>query len=103
MTVYAVAQISVHDRERYDRYAAQFLQVLENFEGRLLAADESPTVVEGEWAYEKVVLIAFPDQAEFERWARSAEYQAISNDRIASTTATVLLVTGLHPGDAPTM
>ncbi len=97
MTVYAVAQLSIHDRARYDRYAARFLQVLQQFEGWLLAADESPVVVEGEWPHEKVVVVAFPDRAEFERWASSPEYQEISRDRVASTTGTVLLVAGLHP------
>ena len=97
MTVYALAQISIHDRARYDRYAARFMDVFQRFEGRLLAADESPVVVEGVWAHKKVILMAFPDRSAFERWANSPEYQEISKDRIASTTGTVLLVAGLHP------
>ena len=96
-TVYALAQLSIHDRARYDRYASRFLKVLERFEGRLLAADESPDVVEGEWTHQKVVLIAFPSRPAFERWASSPEYQEISKDRVASTTGTVLLVAGLRP------
>jgi uncharacterized protein (DUF1330 family) len=94
MSVYALAQISIHDRERYDRYVARFLGVLQKFEGRLLAADESPVVLEGEWSHQKVILIAFPDRAEFERWAFSPEYREISKDRIAATTGAVLLVHG---------
>jgi uncharacterized protein (DUF1330 family) len=35
-----VAQISIHDRARYDRYASQLMGVLAGFDGRLLAADE---------------------------------------------------------------
>lgn len=97
MTVYALAQLSIHDRDRYERYAGRFLEVLRKFEGRLLAADESPLVLEGEWTSDKVVLVAFPDRAEFERWASSPEYQEISRDRVASTSGTVVLVNGLHP------
>src|SRR5262245_7493701 len=92
--VYALAQITIHDRARYERYVARFPPVLQKYEGRLLAADESPVRLEGDWAHEKVVLIAFPNRSAFERWAFSPEYQEISKDRAASTSGTVLLVAG---------
>ena len=95
MSVYALAQISIHDRARYDRYVAQFMRVLRGFEGRVLAADETPVVVEGTWPHQKVVLLEFPDRSAFERWAYSPEYTEISKDRIAATTGCVLLVSGL--------
>lgn len=95
MTVYALAQISIHDRERYDRYAARFMKVLAGFHGRLLAADESPEVAEGVWGYEKVVLIAFATRGDLDRWAESPEYAEIAKDRIAATTGCVLVVSGL--------
>jgi uncharacterized protein (DUF1330 family) len=96
MTTYVLAQLTIDDRARYDRYAARFLDVLARFEGRLLAADESPEVLEGEWGHRKVVLIEFKDRAEAERWASSPEYRAIAVDREASTVATVLAVHGLR-------
>src|SRR5262245_45224435 len=95
--VYALAQITIHDRERYERYVARFPPVLQKFQGRLLAADESPVVLEGDWPHTKVVLIAFGDRAGLERWASSPEYQEISKDRVASTSGTVLLVSGFDP------
>jgi len=95
MTVYAMAQISIHDRERYDSYAARFLKVLTAYDGRLLAADERPEVVEGTWPYGKVVLMSFEDRDAFERWAYSPEYREISQDRIAATTGVVILAKGL--------
>jgi uncharacterized protein (DUF1330 family) len=97
MTAYVLAQLTIHDRARYDRYAAQFLDVLSRFNGRLLAADESPDVLEGEWPHRKVVLIEFEDQNEAARWAGSADYRRIAVDREASTVATVLSIHGLHP------
>ncbi|MFF5234925.1 DUF1330 domain-containing protein [Dactylosporangium sp. NPDC000521] len=97
MTVFAIAQISVHDRPRYERYVAQFMPVLKQYGGRLLAADERATVVEGAWPHDKLILMAFEDRAAFERWARSPEYQEISKDRVAATEGVVLLVDGV-PG-----
>ncbi|MCF8469655.1 MAG: DUF1330 domain-containing protein [Parvibaculum sp.] len=95
MTVYALAQFTIHDRERYDRYAARFMEAMEGHAGRLLAADESPGVVEGRWTGDKVVLIAFPDEAAFHAWKDSPLYREISKDREAGTEGSVLLLKGL--------
>ena len=95
MSVYAVAQVSIHDRARYDHYVSRFMRVLAGFDGRLLAADEAPAVLEGTWPHQKVVLLEFPDRPAFERWANSPEYTEIAKDRIAATTGCVLLVTGI--------
>lgn len=92
MSVYVVAQLSIHDRAAYDRYASRFLDVLGAFGGRLLAADESPTVLEGSWEHEKVVLLEFTDRDEFARWSSSQDYVTIARDRQLSTTGCVLLV-----------
>jgi uncharacterized protein (DUF1330 family) len=99
MTVYAVAQIAIHDRERYERYVAGFMPVLLRYGGRLLAADEHPTVREGVWPYEKIIVMAFSDRSAFERWAGSPEYREISRDRHAATTGVVLLVHGVPTRD----
>jgi uncharacterized protein (DUF1330 family) len=100
VSTYILAQLTIHDRARYDRYAAQFMGVLSRFEGRVLASDEAPQVLEGEWPHRKVVLIEFKDRAEAERWAASPEYRKIAVDREAATVATVLSIQGLRPWGA---
>jgi uncharacterized protein (DUF1330 family) len=95
VTVYALAQIAIHDRTRYDRYVAGFMPVLTRYGGRLLAADEHPDVVEGDWPHDKVILMAFDDHEHFERWAQSPEYEEISRDRLAATDGVVLVIAGI--------
>lgn len=95
MTVYAIAQLKFTDRAAYDRYQARFMEVFRRHPGTLLAADESPTVVEGTWDREKVVLMSFPDESAFRAWAESPEYRLISQDRRAGADTVVLLVHGL--------
>ena len=94
-TVYALAQLKIHDRERYERYVRRFPAVLARFSGRVLAADEHPVVVEGVWDRYKVVLLEFPSEDALWAWARSDEYRAIAADRLAATDGPVLLVHGL--------
>jgi uncharacterized protein (DUF1330 family) len=95
VAVYVLAQISINDRKRYDRYVAGFMPILTRYRGRLLAADESAAVVEGSWSYDKVVLMSFEDRESYQRWALSPEYQDISRDRVAATDGVVLLVNGV--------
>ena len=95
MTVYALAQLSLKDRAAYDRYQARFMEVFRRFRGRLLAADESPAVLEGQWPMNKLVLMSFPDEIAFREWAESPAYQEISKDRNAGADAVVLLVQGI--------
>jgi uncharacterized protein (DUF1330 family) len=96
VTVYAIAQLKFKDRAAYDRYQARFMDVFLRHPGTLLAADESPQVVEGQWDGEKVVLMSFPDEEAFRGWAQSPEYQDISKDRLAGADSLVLLAKGLR-------
>lgn len=96
MTVYAIAQLRFTDRAAYDRYQARFMEVFRRHPGTLLAADESPQVIEGRWDREKLVLMSFPDETAFRGWSQSAEYQEISKDRLAGADTLVLLVKGLQ-------
>ncbi len=95
VTVYAIAQLRFTDRACYERYQVRFMEVFRRHQGTLLAADESPQVVEGPWDRDKVVLMSFPDEAAFRLWAESPEYQQISKDRHAGADTVVLLAKGL--------
>lgn len=93
--IYVVALLRWKDREAYRRYQQAFMTTLAGTGGRLLAADEAPRLVEGTWAGDKVVLLAFPEGAGFRRWESSPGYKAIVGDRRAGADATILLVQGL--------
>jgi uncharacterized protein (DUF1330 family) len=96
VTVYAIAQLTIHDRERYNRYASAFMPIITKYGGRLLAADEAPLPVEGTWDRQKLVLMEFPDRDTFQAWANSPEYVEISKDRHAGADTLTVLVRGLR-------
>src|ERR1700738_5102407 len=97
MTVHVIVQLKMTDRAAYDRYQARFAEVFKKFSGRLLRADENPTILEGAWDRDKLVLMSFPDEAAFHAWADSPEYLEISKDRKAGAQAIVLLARGFAP------
>lgn len=95
MTVYALAQLRIDDAERYGRYMARFMPVLDKYNGKLLAADDAPRVLEGQWwDRNEVVLMEFTDKDAFKAWASSPEYTEIAEDRKAGADAVVLLIKG---------
>lgn len=95
VTVYALAQLNVHDPDRYGQYVTRFLPVLKRFGGRLLAAN-APEVLEGSSPYRRAVLLAFADRASFEAWARSPDYAEIVVDRHAASEGVVILLEGFQ-------
>lgn len=95
MSVYLVAQLRFTDRRAYDRYQGRFMSVFNRFNGRVLAADESPVVREGAWAHEKIVILEFPDAQSADAFDASPEYQEIAIDRKAGADAVILQVAGL--------
>ena len=94
MTVYVIVQLKMIDRAAYDRYQARFFEVFRKFSGRLLSADENPSVLEGTWDHDKLVLMSFPNETAFRAWAASDEYREISRDRKAGAQAVVVLAKG---------
>jgi uncharacterized protein (DUF1330 family) len=94
-----VAQLAFTHVDAYRRYQARFAEVFRQFDGRLLAADEQPSVVEGRWDRDKLVLMSFPDDEAYRRFAASAAYQEIARDRREGADAVVLLVKGILPAD----
>jgi uncharacterized protein (DUF1330 family) len=71
------------------------MEVFRRYSGTLLAADEAPQVVEGQWQRDKVVVMSFPDETSFREWAESPDYQQISEDRRAGADTVVFFFQAL--------
>ena len=95
MTVYVTVQVKLTDRETYARYEESFMDVFNQFDGTVLVNDYTPSLLEGEWSGDKIVVLSFPNKDSFTSWATSEQYQAIVGDRLAGGQATILLSEGL--------
>lgn len=94
MAHYFSAQIRIHNPEEYDRYLENFDDIFSRHKGTILAVDESPTVLEGEWKYTKSVLIRFKTREDFEDWYFSRDYQAIVKYRLNAAICDTILIEG---------
>ncbi len=95
MTTYIVAQITIEDRAEYALYEAGFAEVFAPYKGKLLAVDEDPTVVEGNWPYTRTVLIEFPSKHDANAWYRSDAYRRLAQHRFRAANANIVFVDGL--------
>lgn len=95
MSVYFMAQITIRDHDEYEKYLAGVDEVFAKFNGRYLAVDDSPEVLEGSPRGGRVVLIEFPGREELLRWYESPEYQDILRHRLMAAQCDTLLIKGL--------
>jgi uncharacterized protein (DUF1330 family) len=95
MPYYFSAQIRIENQEEYDKYLENFDDIFSRYRGEYLAIDESPTLLEGEWAYTKSVLIKFNSRHDFESWYYSRDYQEILKYRLHSAKCDSILIEGI--------
>ncbi len=95
MTVYAIAQGTITDREQFSRYLAKSGATLAAYGIHLLAVDEAPIAVEGELDHPRTVILSCESEADFYRWYDSPEYRAARQERETASVGRFLLVKGL--------
>ncbi len=92
---YVVAQVRFTDEPAYRRYQAKFPQVFASSGGRVLAADESPRRLSGDWPFDKLVIMQFPDAKTADAFLQSEAYREISKDRDAGAETVGVMVRGM--------
>jgi uncharacterized protein (DUF1330 family) len=94
MSSYFMALIDIHDPKRYDHYLAGFDDIFSKYKGQVVAVEDAPRVLEGNWPANRTVLIKFPNDEELRRWYDSETYQQLAKHRKAAAIATAAIVTG---------
>ena len=95
MSCYFIANIRIHDPEEYKKYIDGAGSIFKKYNGKYLAVDNEPELLEGQWAYSRSVIIEFPSKDEFNRWYHSPEYRDIAKHRLAAAACDSILVKGL--------
>ena len=100
MAAYVVAQMLVHDLEKYLVYASQVGGTIANHGGKILTASEAE-VREGSPPFTRTVIGEFPTLEAGREWYESDEYQAILPLRLEATTGTLFFVEGIAMPPTP--
>lgn len=95
MTCYAVGHLrQIEMGPEIVEYLGKIDATLAPYGGRFLIHGDQPTVLEGAWSGDLIV-IAFPDRAAAENWYASPAYQAILPLRLKKAEGEVFLVDGV--------
>ena len=92
MSAYFIANIKIHDENKYQKYLENADCVFKKFNGKYLTVDEKPEVLEGKWDYSRLVLIEFPDKDSLKKWYYSSEYQDILKFRFSGADSDTIIV-----------
>ena len=96
--VYMVANLQIHDAERYREYEKGFFPILKKHGGEFITYDDNIIHFEGDNPLTgRVILFSFPSLKHANEWYSDPEYQSISEHRRASVTSTITLISGLPP------
>lgn len=94
MPAYFVADIRITDTAEYQKYLDACDAVFARFNGRYLAVDPAPVVLEGHRERGRAVIIEFPTESDLFAWYRSPDYQEVLAHRLKGAMCDTIMVRG---------
>ncbi|WP_332772465.1 DUF1330 domain-containing protein [Phenylobacterium sp.] len=94
MKAYLVLDFSVRDLAGFMPYVEAIPAFIEKHGGRYIVRGTAPSVMEGDWAPERMVILEFPSRADAEAFLADPEAQGLFAVRHATTLSKLVLVDG---------
>ena len=94
MAAYLVLDLAVHDLAGFRPYIEAIPAFIDKHGGRYIVRGVEPTVMEGDWKPERVVVIEFPERANAKAFLADPDCQDLFAIRHRTTTSKLLLVDG---------
>jgi uncharacterized protein (DUF1330 family) len=94
MKAYLVLDFTVHDLAGFLPYVEAIPAFIEKHGGRYIVRGVEPTVMEGDWRPQRVVVLEFPARENAEAFLGDPDCQALFRVRHTTTTSKLILVDG---------
>ncbi|HEY5622463.1 MAG TPA: DUF1330 domain-containing protein [Gammaproteobacteria bacterium] len=94
MSAYLIADISIHDADRYKEYVANVPVLIEKHGGSYLVRGGDPEALEGDWIPSRVIILEFPNKQALEAFYNDPEYAPYRQLRQAVTESRLVAVEG---------
>ena len=95
MAGYVIADVEVTNPELFAEYRELVPQTVELYGGRYLARGGETTLIEGDAAPSRAVIIEFESAARAREWYDSPEYKPVKRMRLDSASSNVVIVEGV--------
>ena len=94
MKAYLVLDLTIHDLPRFMEYIERIPELIKKHGGRYIVQGTQPSVVEGDWHPERLVIIEFPSKGSAEYFLQDPEAKALFAIRHQTTISKLVLVEG---------
>jgi len=94
MTAYLVLDLSIRDLPGFLPYARAIPPFIERHGGRYVVQGVEPSVMEGDWAPERVVILEFPSAENARAFLNDPDAQELFELRKRTTVSKLVLVEG---------
>jgi uncharacterized protein (DUF1330 family) len=95
MPAYVIVNVTVRDREPYERYKQLAASAVVAYGGRYLVRGGATETLEGGWCPSRFVILEFPTLEQARAWWASQEYGPAKALRQACADTEMLLVEGV--------
>lgn len=95
MAGYVIADVEVTNPELFAEYRELVSQTVEMYGGRYLARGGDTTLLEGDRAPSRAVIIEFESAARAKEWYDSPEYEPVKKMRLESAASNVIITEGV--------
>lgn len=94
MKAYLVLDVSVNDYGGFKRYIAEIPALIAKHSGKYIVKGIPPTIIEGDWQPERMVIIEFPERKKAEAFLSDPEARQLFKVRHDTTRSNLVLVDG---------
>lgn len=94
MNAYLILDLSIHDLGKFSKYIQKIPEFIQKHSGRYIVQGVEPTVMEGNWKPERIVVIEFPTNDHAKTFLKDPEAQELFKLRHETTTSKLILVDG---------
>jgi uncharacterized protein (DUF1330 family) len=95
MPAYLVADVDVHDPERYAEYVRLASGTVDEHGGRYLVRGGETEALEGDWSPRRLIVIEFPSRAAARAWYDSPRYREARAVRQSCSRGDFVVVDGV--------
>ena len=95
MSGFAIFNIDIKRPEQYKEYVKKVKPIAERYGGEYIVRGGESTIVEGNWAYPRTVVIKFPSYEKALEWYNSEEYKPIKQIRLDNSVANGIIIKGV--------
>lgn len=95
MPAYLIADVSIHDKERYEAYKREVPAIIARHGGEYLVRGGEHEVIEGKWNPSRLVLFRFPNRAAIHAFFADPAYQPLAALRHEIAESSLVAVDGI--------